>query len=182
MHEDQMPEVEFAQVQTEAQRQEAASVIREYLDSLADRLARDYALPFDSDGMIRSDLTDPCKFHPPDGRFYLVTCEGRTAGVGCLKRLDTDVGELQRLYVRPPFRGRGVGRIVATRLVDEARRIGYRRLRLQSLEFLEAAHALYRSLGFREIEAYDHNGMAVYQGSPEFETYHRISRFMEMEL
>lgn len=177
-----MPEIEFAQVQTEAQKQEAASVIREYLDSLADRLARDYGLPFDSDGMIRSDLTDPSKFHPPDGRFYLATCDARTAGVGCLKRLGTDVGELQRLYVRPLFRGRGVGRTIAARLVDEARRIGYRRLRLQSLEFLEAAHALYRSLGFREVEAYDHNGMAAYRGSPEFEAYHRISRFMEMEL
>lgn len=177
-----MLELEFAQVQTEEQKEEAGGLIREYLDTLNARLARDYGMSFDADAMVRSDLTDPDKFHPPGGRFYLASYQGTTVGVGCLKRLDATTGEIQRMYVLPAFRGRGAGRAIALRLIDDARSLGYRRLRLESLEFLEAAHALYRSLGFRQIHPYEHNSMQSYQGRQQLEHYYRITVFMEMEL
>jgi len=60
----------------------------------------------------------------------------------------------KRLYVRPPLRRRGVGRALVSRLLDEARAIGYTSLRLDSAGYMTAAHALYRSLGFREIAPY----------------------------
>jgi GNAT superfamily N-acetyltransferase len=174
-------EVQFAQVQTQEQKDEAGSLIREYLDLLGERLARDYGMSLDSEAMVLSDLMDP-QFHPPTGRFYLARYQARTAGVGCLKMLDTNVGELQRMYVVPAFRGKGIGRSIANRLIDDARRIGYRRLRLESLEFLEAAHALYRSLGFRQIAPYEHNSMGAYQSQQQLQNYYRVTVFMEMEL
>jgi ribosomal protein S18 acetylase RimI-like enzyme len=59
------------------------------------------------------------------------------------------------MYIRPAFRGRGLGRGLLRTLVSEARDIGYSKVRLDSARFMEAAHALYRSAGFQEIEPYD---------------------------
>jgi GNAT superfamily N-acetyltransferase len=102
--------------------------------------------------------------------------------VGCLKKLEEGVAEIQRMYVPPAFRGKGIGRAIVNRLIDDASSIGYRRLKLESLEFLEAAHALYRSVGFREIDPYADNSMESYQAEEQLDRYYAITVFMEMEL
>jgi GNAT superfamily N-acetyltransferase len=66
------------------------------------------------------------------------------------------------MFVPPTYRGKGIGRAIANRLIDDARRIGYRQLRLESLKFLAAAHSLYRSVGFHEIDPYAENSMQSY--------------------
>jgi GNAT superfamily N-acetyltransferase len=174
--------VEFEQVESEEQKAEAGSLIREYLACLNDRLGRDYGMTFDVEAMVQSDLCDPHKFHPPRGRFYLARLNHRTAGVGCLKKLEEDVGEVQRMYVRPKYRGEGIGRAIAKRLIDEARSMGFHRLRLESLEFLDAAHSLYRSLGFQEIDQYADNSMESYQPAEQLGRYYSITVFMQMDL
>ena len=105
-------------------------------------------------------------FHEPGGRLLLARCGGQMAGIACLKRLDGEVGEIARTYVRPASRRQGAGRAVVRRLLDEARVIGYRRIRLHSARFMVAAHALYRSFGFREIEPYEGSEIP-----PEFQAY-----------
>jgi GNAT superfamily N-acetyltransferase len=177
-----MERLEFRQVESDEQREQAAALVREYLDWLNDRIRRDYGIEFDVEAMVRSDVSDRLKFHPPDGRFYLVRIGYETVGVGSLKKLEEGVGEVQRMYVPPAFRGKGIGRAIADRLIDDARSIGYRRLRLESLEFLDAAHSLYRSLGFREIEPYARNSMESYQAPEQLDRYHSITLFMEMDL
>jgi GNAT superfamily N-acetyltransferase len=177
-----MTHIVFEQVQSEMQKAQAGALIREYLTGLNDRLQREYGLQFDVEAMVHSDLSDPNKFHPPYGRFYLARSKDQVVGVGCLKRLQAEVAEVQRMYVPPHHRGQGIGRALAQRLVAEARALGYRQLRLESLKFLEAAHALYHSLGFRDIPPYTDNSMAAYQSAEQLERYYSITVFMELEL
>jgi GNAT superfamily N-acetyltransferase len=177
-----MVEVTFHQVESDEGRQQAAVLIREYLEWLNERVQRDYGLEFDVEAMLASDLASPDKFYPPAGRFYLAQYGGDIAGVGCLKKLEEGVGELQRMYVPPRFRGKGIGRAILNRLIDAARSSGYRRLKLESLEFLEAAHALYRSAGFHAIDPYADNSMKSYQAAKNLDKYYTIAVFMEMDL
>ena len=86
------------------------------------------------------------------------------------------------MYVRPAFRGRGIGRLIVDRLISDARQIGYRRLRLESLNFLAAAHALYASVGFVEIDPYAGNSMVEYQAPDSVPAYQASVVFMEMTL
>ncbi len=177
-----MAEVHFQQVESNEQKEQAGALIREYLEWLNERVKRDYGIEFDVNAMVESDLSDPNKFRPPDGRFYLAQYDNAVAGVGCLKKLAAGVGEIQRMYVLPAFRGKGIGRAIVNRLIDDARIIGYRQLKLESLEFLKAAHSLYRSVGFREIDPYDDNSMEAYQAAAQLDRYYSITVFMEMDL
>jgi len=177
-----MAEVVFQRVGSEEDEQQAGALIREYLEGLNERVHREYDIEFDVDAMLVSDLSDSEKFHPPYGRFYLAQYRGDIAGVGCLKKLEEGVGEIQRMYVLPSFRGRGVGRAILNRLIEDARSIGYKRLKLESLKFLGAAHSLYRSVGFREIDPYADNSMKSYQDAENLDKYYSITVFMEMNL
>lgn len=177
-----MEVITFQQVQSSEEKEQAGFLIREYLVWLNERVQRDYGLEFDIEAMVESDLAEPDKFMPPDGRFYLAQYGGQVAGVGCLKKLEEGIGEIQRMYVLPGFRGKDIGRALVERLIEDARMIGYRQLKLESLEFLDAAHSLYRSVGFREIDAYADNSMKSYQAAETLDRYYSITVFMEMEL
>jgi GNAT superfamily N-acetyltransferase len=177
-----MKEVLFYQIEIAEHKQQAGVLIREYLEWLNERVRSDYGIEFDVESMVASDLSDSEKFHPPYGRFYLVQYKGDISAVGCLKKLEEGVGEIQRMYVLPDFRGKGIGRALVNRLIEDARSIGYHRLKLESLEFLEAAHSLYRSVGFREIDPYADNSMKSFQDAENLDKYYSITVFMEMNL
>ena len=177
-----MKEIFFQQVADDEQKASAAALIREYLEWLNERVKREYGIEFDVEAMVKSDLSNTEKFHPPDGRFYIAVCDGTAAGVGCLQKLEEGVGEIQRMYVLPAFRGKGVGRAIVNRLIEDAKAIGYRRLRLESIDFLKEAHTLYRSVGFRNIDPYADNSMQSYQEKKNLDKYYTISVFMEMDI
>jgi GNAT superfamily N-acetyltransferase len=163
-------------------RHAAEKLLREYLLWINDTASQNYALSFDIEAMIVSDLNDPGKFYPPTGRYYLLQHDDEFVGVGCLKRLEPAIAEILRMYVTPKLRGRGAGRVLANQLLNDARSIGYRKVRLESLQTLKAAHALYRSLGFTDIRPYRSNSMQNYQPAETLETYNSSAVFMELDL
>jgi putative acetyltransferase len=99
----------------------------------------------------------PGRYAPPEGILLLARVDGSAAGAVGLRPIGDGVCEMKRMYVRPPWRSLKIGRTLAERVIDEARRIGYRVMQLDTLERLTAAEALYRSLGFRRIDAYYEN-------------------------
>jgi putative acetyltransferase len=103
----------------------------------------------------------PGDYSPPGGRLLLATLQSELAGCVALHRFATDICEMKRLYLRPKFRGQGLGRILAEAMITEARQIGYRYMRLDTVgPVMKDAVAMYRKLSFREIEPYRANPMA----------------------
>jgi putative acetyltransferase len=100
----------------------------------------------------------PGDYGPPAGRLLLVSEDDQLAGCIALRKLGPCACEMKRLFLRPSFRGSGLGRILVDAVIQEARNIGYTRLRLETLPGkMDRAIALYHSLGFTEIPPYNEN-------------------------
>jgi ribosomal protein S18 acetylase RimI-like enzyme len=99
----------------------------------------------------------PGKYSPPLGAILLAELDGTPQGVVALRPLDKGIAEMKRLFVQPQARGHRLGRLLVEAIVEQARRAGYNAIRLDSLPHMQSAIALYRSLGFRDIEAYYEN-------------------------
>ena len=103
----------------------------------------------------------PGHYAPPDGRLLLAEYDGQLAGCVALHKWDDGICEMKRLYLRPSFRGKGLGRAIAEKIIAEARSIGYQRMRLDTIEpLMKDAVEMYRKLGFREIAPYRPNPIA----------------------
>lgn len=127
-------------------------------------LLLEYAASLDFDlcfqDFDRELLELPGAYAPPHGRLLLLLDDEHPAGCVALRPLDGAVCEMKRLYVRPGWRGRGLGRALAEEIVVRARQVGYRTMRLETVpSTMGAATALYRELGFREIAPYFRNAV-----------------------
>lgn len=103
---------------------------------------------------VEEDIQQISKFQPPYGQIILAMYEEKVCGLGSLKSINAEIGEIKRMFVDPTFRRIGAGQAILEGLLSEAKKVGYKKVRLDSPKFMAAAHSLYRNFGFREIEAY----------------------------
>lgn len=103
---------------------------------------------------VEQDIENISKFQPPYGQLILGVYKGKVCGLGSLKSINSDIGEIKRMFVDPTVRRVGAGRAILEGLLMDAKKVGYKKVRLDSPKFMEAAHSLYRNFGFRNIEAY----------------------------
>jgi len=127
----------------------------EYLTWGNDQMQNLYgAHPHNPKEAVEQDIASIDKFLPPHGRLMLAVYEGKVCGLGSLKSINPEIAEIKRMYVDPTFRRIGAGRAILESLISEAKKAGYKKIRLDSPRFMEAAHALYRSFGFKDIPVY----------------------------
>jgi putative acetyltransferase len=132
---------------------QARELFLEYAQSLG------FSLCFQNFDQELAEL--PGDYAPPEGRLLLAECDAQVAACVALHKSGPGICEMKRLYLRPKFRGKGLGRVLAERIIAEARQIGYQRMRLDTVEpVMKDAVAMYCKLGFKEIAPYRPNPIA----------------------
>jgi len=127
--------------------------VRELFGEYADTL--DFGLDFQD---FEEELANlPGDYVQPKGCLLLATYKGQSVGCVGLRKLSEGVCEMKRLYVREQFRGLGIGRALAEAVIEEARKIGYNYMRLDTVPSMEVARKLYVSLGFKQTSPYRYN-------------------------
>lgn len=145
-----VPSFELCQAETDRQISTVRELFLEYAQSLG------FSLCFQSFERELADL--PGQYSPPAGRLLLAMSGDEAAGCVALHPLEPGICEMKRLYVRPSFRGRGLGKTLTEWVIGEAKVIGYEKLRLDTVEpVMQTAVAMYRKLGFVEITPYRAN-------------------------
>lgn len=139
-------------------REEIAALFTEYTDMLVagDPAFRGY---LDQQGYDEEAAHPERKYGPPWGRLYLARVDGAPAGCVALRRLDDRRCEMKRLYVRPAYRGQGLGHRLVAQVTRDARAIGYGSILLDTLPFLTDAIRMYRGLGFVDTPRYNDSPM-----------------------
>lgn len=146
----QNPLLQFVQAESGTQIGQARELFVEYAQSLG------FSLCFQNFDKELAEL--PGDYAPPSGRLLLAEYERHVAGCVALHKIEDGVCEMKRLYLRPQFRGKRLGLALADRIIAEARQIGYRHMRLDTVEsVMKDAVAMYRKLGFCEISPYRSN-------------------------
>ena len=151
-----MTPVTILEAQTGPQLLAVKELFMEYADSLGIDLC--------FQGFDQELASLPGKYAPPAGALLLAESDPTAAGCAAIRPLSEGICEMKRLYVRPAFRGTGLGRRLAEEALTAARRRSYSKMRLDTLATMASAIRLYRSLGFVEIDAYYDNPIpgAVY--------------------
>ncbi|HSG43189.1 MAG TPA: GNAT family N-acetyltransferase [Anaerolineales bacterium] len=153
---------------------EIRNLFFEYAQLIQKIATEEYGLDFTIDDTLNGFMSGMSVFHPPSGSLLLAKYKDEFAGIGCLKRLNDETGEIKRMFVSPRYRRKGLGKVMLDGLVNDARSIGYSKIRLDSPDVFKAAHRLYESMGFRYIEAYE--------GSEAAESIPDRAVYMELEI
>lgn len=151
--------IELVSAETQALVNDAITLSQEYVEWMIATILSQYPELDLAEFTSEHDYDDvrkkfPGEHVPPYGRLLVALSEGKVGGCIALGKMSDTVCEMRTLYVRPAFRGLGVGQKLVKTLLGEARDIGYTYMRLDTLAFMDSALRLYRALGFYDIEPY----------------------------
>jgi GNAT superfamily N-acetyltransferase len=155
-------------------RQAILDLFSEYLRWACQMILQEYRAVFKPEEIIVRDMENIYIFMPPKGFLLLAFEEDMPAGCACVKAIGKEVAELKRMYVRPTFRRKGIGKQLVAKTIDEVTRQNYAVLKLDSAGFMTDAHALYRSFGFTDIRPYEESEIP--------EEFRKYWVFMELQI
>ncbi|OUL28042.1 GNAT family N-acetyltransferase [Nostoc sp. T09] len=146
--------LKIIQFETEKHQSHLHQIWEEYCNWSNLIFTHELGISFDVSQFLEQYMSQLEEFVPPSGRLLLGEYDNKIAGCACLRNIGANIGEIKRMYVRPEFQRKGIGRSLLIAIINEASHIGYAKLRLDTAPFTKAALSLYRSLGFYEIEPY----------------------------
>ncbi len=146
--------LKIIQVETDEHKSHIQKLFWEYFNETKLIFSHQFGINLDANTFFEQYMTQLHEFIPPSGRLLLGKYEAKIAGCICLRKIGEDVGEIKRMYVRPEFRRKGIGRSLLEAIINEAIYIDYSKIRLDSAPFAKEVQALYRLFGFQDIEPY----------------------------
>jgi GNAT superfamily N-acetyltransferase len=147
-----------------------------YAAEIRHKLLEGYGLELEEATPDSALLVEIAGLLAPPQALYLAECDGQPAGTGGLKEVGPGVAEIKRMYVDPPFRGRGIARAVLERLIADSRAGGHRTLQLETGAWMVEAHALYRSCGFVDAPPHPNPEFGCFPG------FEHLARYMTLPL
>lgn len=123
---------------------------------------REFNIDLNIKDAIEKDMAKLKQFAPPEGRLIIAEFDAQKAGSVALRKIGENIGEVKRMYVKPQFRRKGIGRALLQAIIDEASKIGYSKIQLDTPYFATAAQSLYREFGFQETSPYPESDIPEY--------------------
>ena len=155
-----MVELSFVHFMDDVHRDEFYKLNLEYLTWVDNESYTRYGVNVNPDGTVKEYLDSVfqkfTEIKPPNGIIYILEDMGKPVGMGALRKIEDEIGEIKRMYIRPNprYRGMGYGKELLRRLEDKAKDFGMSILRLDTAKFTGAALHIYRKTGFKEVEKY----------------------------
>ncbi len=103
---------------------------------------------------VEKSLEELSSYLPPEGIYYIIQNENLIIGMGALRKLKKGIGEIKRMYIKSKYRGNGYGKKILELLLEKGKEFGFSSIRLDTGEFMSAAHQVYRLAGFQERGQY----------------------------
>jgi ribosomal protein S18 acetylase RimI-like enzyme len=152
--------VEFIPFDVAVHKEVFAQLNIEFITWIADQFRVNYQLDAASNigqtipEYVNTHLPELTSLKPPQGIIYLLRDEGNIIGMGAIRKLSDETGEIKRMYIRPLYRGRGYGKQMLNKLLEAGRELGCSTFRLETSKFMTVAQHIYKSAGFIERDEY----------------------------
>ena len=171
--------VEFAEYSDKLYREQFYELNIEYVSWVSEKYDKIHNIDLESvngksnEMYVKEFLEEFTKIKPPRGIILVLLANKKVVGMGAVSEHGSGVGEIKRMFIKPEFRGQGLGRTMFSKLIEKGREFGFSKLRLETANFFEAARHLYRSFGFQDIEEYHGGEVSL--------CLRETTKYMEME-
>ena len=152
--------VDFIPINLELHKSHLLNLNFEYLSWIVDEMRQRYNIDLELQMGVNireyttKFLEELSSYLPPDGIYYMIKKNNSIIGMGALRKIKSGVGEIKRMYIKPKYRGNGYGKELLEQLLKKVKEFGFSSVRLDTGEFMTAAHRVYRLAGFQEREQY----------------------------